>query len=60
MPSLGKNAKRTALIVALCLATIPNSGCLLAGGFLNIMWDYMCFWYTGPFIPGESLLEPED
>jgi hypothetical protein len=51
MPSLGKNAKRIVLIVAICLTTIPNSGCVLAGGFLNIMWDYMCFWYTGPFIP---------
>src|ERR1700685_2629043 len=51
MPSLGKHAKRIVMIIALCLATIPNSGCLLAGGFLQIMYDFMAFYYTGPFIP---------
>jgi hypothetical protein len=51
MPSLGKYAKRIVLVAALFTAAMPNSGCVLAGGFLQVMWDFMCFWYTGPFIP---------
>lgn len=51
MPSLGQHTKRIALVVALCVATVPNSGCLLVGGFLEIMYDFMAFYYTGPFIP---------
>lgn len=52
MKLLSKNAKRVALVLGITLATFSNSGCFtLIGGFADVMYTYMVFWETGPFIP---------
>jgi hypothetical protein len=52
MPNVGRHAKRLALILCLGVMTLSNSGCFtLIDGFVDVMYSYIVFWETTPFIP---------
>lgn len=51
MQTLGSKLRRNAVVAVICLSTMTNSGCLLTGGMLGVVWRGMTFWQTLPAIP---------
>jgi len=51
MQTLGSKLRRNAVVAVICLSTMTNSGCLLTGGFIDVIWTGMTFWKTLPAVP---------
>ena len=51
MQTLGSKLRRNVVVAVICLSTMTNSGCLLTGGFINVIWTGMMFWKTLPPVP---------
>ena len=51
MTKFGKIARRMILVLGISMATLTNSGCTLVDGFARVVYSYMLFWETLPFIP---------
>ncbi|MEX0725651.1 MAG: hypothetical protein WD065_05250 [Planctomycetaceae bacterium] len=44
-------SKRMATVGFLGIVLMSNSGCLLAGGFIDVLYSFSVFWQTTPIIP---------
>lgn len=51
MPALIKQFKKIAIVSMVCLMTFGNGGCVLVGGFADILWEGLLFWEALPPIP---------
>lgn len=51
MVKLAYQMKRITLLAALSVMLISSSGCTLAGGFIEVAWEFSKFWETTPLIP---------
>jgi len=51
MSALIKQFKKIALIGLLCFGTLGNSGCVIVGGFADVLFEGLLFWEALPPIP---------
>ena len=60
MQTLGSKLRRNVVVAVICLSTMTNSGCLLTGGFIDVVWRGMTFWKTLACHSNFGLSEPAD
>ncbi len=51
MSALIKQFRKIALIGVLCVGSLGSSGCVLTGGFADVLWEGLLFWEALPPIP---------
>ena len=51
MQTFGRQLHRWTVLTAICLITFANSGCILIGGFGELLVEYVTFWEAPVPIP---------